>query len=295
MLGLEELDDLAFDLILSHLKYIDLYNLSLTSKALRQVVLQSPIRVLNCTKLDAFPCLRLPYAAEHHLFDQPNWRVLKHTQGTQREDLYLTKLYWTSRHRHFNTVALRSIILDGTKVNVLDVIHFITTATHLTYLSVRFCSDVNHLLLQNFLDSLTRNCQVLPLEKLDVLGIDGLSLFEPRNNGILSFNEIEIELTGAGAEYDYTDVWRERMYNFVMSLERVPTTHGGSIKTDVARCSQGYCRNFNLGRKELADPTAEHILLPCYLCQERYHKPLCRPCISARSCKICNTFICPNC
>lgn len=295
MACLTDLDDLAFDLILSQLKYIDLHHLSLVNKALRRIVFSSPMTVLNCTKSEQVPIPRLPYASEHHLCDQPDWRVLKHARGTRRDDLYLSKLYWTSRHIHLNVKALTSVILDGTSVNVLDVIHFITSAKHLEWLSVRFCQEVNRLLLQNFFDSLTRTGQHLRLERLDVLGIDDLSLFEPKNNGILSFDEIEIELTGAGAEYDYTDVWRERMYNFVMTLERVPTSHGSVIRTDVARCSQGYCRNFNLGQKELADPTTEQNLPPCYLCQERYEKPMCRPCISARSCKICNTYICPNC
>lgn len=295
MIHLTELDDLAFDLILSHLNYLDLYHLSLVSRTLRQLALQSPIKFLNCTRSDSLPIAKLPYSAEHHLLDQPDWRVLKHSQGRRRDDLYLPNLYWTSQHRHFNTISLRSIALDGTRINVLDVIHFITSAPHLTYLSVRFCYEVNRLLLQNYLDSLTKNNHAINLARFDVLGIDGLSLFEPKNNGILSFDEFEIELTGAGAEYDYTDVWRENMYNFVMSLQRVPTVHGAVIETDVARCSQGYCRNFNLGRKELADPTLEIILPPCYLCQERYTKPLCRPCVSARSCKICVTFICPHC
>lgn len=85
------------------------------------------------------------------------------------------------------------------------------------------------------------------------------------------------------------------MYDFKMSLERVPTSHGRKVVTDIARCSQSYCRNFNLGRKELADPTTRQTLPPCFLCRELYALPLCRPCISARSCKICDTFICPKC
>lgn len=294
MINLSELDDLAFDLILSHLRYIDLYNLSLANRALRSIVANASLRTLNCTKVYSVPLQLLPYAAEQRLLDQPDWRVMAYNKGNRREDVHLCQLYWTSRHNHFNSISLRNVILDGTRINVLDIIHFVTAAPHLEYLSVRFCIEVHRLLLQNFLDTLSTKSPI-SLERLDVLGIDGIPFFEPLNNGSFAFNETEIELTGAGPEFDYQDRWREDMYDFRMSLERVPTSHGQRIMSDIARCSQSYCRNFNLGRQELADPTIYETLPTCIICQAEWTLPICRPCITARSCKLCKTFICPRC
>lgn len=296
MVNIIELDDLAYDLILSHLVYIDRLNLSLTCRTLQFVVRNSPQQALNCTLLDDVPIQILPFASDHHLVDHATWRSLKRSQGTNRNDVYLSRLCWNSRHIHFNETSLRHVILDGTNVNVLDVIHFLTAAPLISYLSVRFCVQVNRLLLQNFLDSTAEKQQLLHLQRLDVIGIDGLSFFEPLNNGgTLRFDEREIELIGAGPEYDYLDLWRETMYDFKMSLERVSTWHGRKICTDIARCSQSYCRNFDVGRRELADPTIESTLPTCYLCQTPWIIPICRACIAARSCNICKTFICPKC
>ena len=85
------------------------------------------------------------------------------------------------------------------------------------------------------------------------------------------------------------------MYDFKMSLERVPTTHGQRITNDLDRCSQAYCRNFDLGRRELADPNTISTLPRCLQCQTLYSSPICRGCVAARSCNLCNTFICPDC
>lgn len=199
MPSLLELDDLAYDLILSRLRYIDLYNLSITCRTLRKIVQSASIQVLNCTRSYLIPIPRLPYTSVHHLYDHTQWRNLKQTHGTRREALYLTRLFFTSRHRHqVHTLSLRHVILDGTRVNVLDIIHFIATAPHLRYISVRFCTEVHRLLLQNYLDSLAQHRNPITLERLDVIGIEGLPFFEPQNNGMLTFDEREIELIGTG-------------------------------------------------------------------------------------------------
>lgn len=295
MVHILQLDDLAFDLIFSSLRYVDLLNISLTCREFRALVANAQIELLNCTRMSEVPIKLLPYPAEHYLVDQPDWRIMTYKNGRRRTDIYLTDLYWTSKHKLFNPLSLRSVILDGTGVNVLDIIYFITTSPHLSYLSVRFCTDVDRLLLQNYLYTLTSQAHVIALQRLDVLGIRGIPFFEPVGNGTTQFNEMEIELTGAGPEFDYQDRWREDMYDFQMSLERVPTTHKLPIKTDIARCSQGFCRNFPYGAKELADPTIETRLPPCILCLEQWTIPICRTCIASRSCKICSTFVCPAC
>lgn len=295
MTCLLDLDDLAYDLIFSHLRYLDLYHLSISCRTLRTIVGQSSLKTLNCTRSTDLPVNRLPYPTEHHLYGASDWRNLKKNKGIHKEDLYMSNLYWTSRHKHFNLSSLTSLFLDGSRVNVLDIIHFITVAPRLNHLSIRFCTQVNRLLLQNYLGHLSEHRQLVNLKQFDVVGIDGIPFFEPPNNGRYIFNEMEIELIGAGPEYDYNDLWRERMYDFKMSLERVPTTHGANIRTDIARCSQSYCRNFNLGRKELADPTALLTLSACFLCRQKWTEPICRPCISSRSCNLCDTFICPSC
>lgn len=295
MTGLLELDDLAYDLIFSYLRYLDLYYVSLSCRTLRSIVQQSSLKTLNCTRSFDLPIRQLPYPSEHHLYDASDWRELKRKKGTAKEELYMSNLYWTSRHKHFNLSSLTSLFLDGSRVNVLDIIHFVTMAPRLAYLSVRFCEQVNRLLLQNYLDHRSERRQKVNLKRLDVIGIEGIPFFEPADNGTFTFDERELELIGAGPEYDYTDLWRERMYDFKMSLERVPTSHGAKIETDIARCSQLYCRNFNLGKKELADATILFRLPICFLCKTAWTEAICRPCIAARSCNLCDTFICPSC
>ncbi|ORY80005.1 hypothetical protein BCR37DRAFT_394063 [Protomyces lactucae-debilis] len=196
-----------------------------------------------------------------------------------------------------NTAALSTLLLDRTQVSALVVRELIggSKCPQLQHLSIRFCTNVHAGQLIDRFDGLTARKVSVSLKRLDVVGINGLAFFEPTHNGITTFDAVNIELIGTGPEYDYTDRWREAVYDFNQTLSRVRTTHGACVKTDVARCSQAFCRNFDLGRRELANPTLVDDPPLCFVCNTRKPVLLCRPCYSARSCNICGTYICPDC
>ena len=134
------------------------------------------------------------------MVDADTWREVKAQLGMRKDEVYIPRLYFTNRHRdQFNLLSLRSVILDGTFINVLDIIRFISSSPHLEYLSARFCKQVQRLLLQNYLDSLREHSTQIGLKRLDVLGIQGIPFFEPRNNGMRVFDERQIELIGTGS------------------------------------------------------------------------------------------------
>ena len=107
--------------------------------------------------------------------------------------------------------------------------------------------------------------------------------------------------TSTGEEYDYNDTWREHLYNFTMSIERLPTVHGGKIFLDACRCMDGtYCKTGLCARPELADRLLRS---PPQVCEDHLENGallpskaiMCRNCAEARTCATCLARVCLLC
>jgi hypothetical protein len=289
MLDILELDDLVYDRILAFLSATELFAFAQTCKAAQSIVSQVSIAALDAARIEQSA---LPSPAQHLLLPDDAWQALVEEMCVVR--IAASCLGWVGT---LNTAALQILSIDRMHVSALAVRELVggTHCTQLQQLSIRFCTGVHAGQLIDRFHGLKIKQTPIALRQLNVVGIAGLHFFEPEHNGITTFDAVNIELIGTGPEYDYTDRWREAVYDFNQTLSRVPTIHGACVKTDVARCSQGYCRNFDLGRRELAVPATENSLPACFTCGEHKAWVMCRPCISARSCNICDTFICPDC